>query len=107
VRDAHPVQGAVSGAFRRVEVGIEVDVDDTDTLRPPKRAGYRAEFDRAVASQDEHCRIGSKCGSDTLRGGLGDRRGRVRIHSTRVRLVRTPAETGYVSKIVNRDATGG
>jgi hypothetical protein len=90
MRDTHPVQGGVPGALGCVHVGIEVDVDDADTLRVSKRARHRAELDRAVSPQDEHSRVGGEGGSDT-----------------RVHLVRTPAETGNISIILNRDATGG
>ena len=68
VRDAHPVERAVRLAVGRVEVAVDVEVDEPDPSRIGQMPGHRADADGAVAAQHERHLAGGKRVAHALGG---------------------------------------
>jgi hypothetical protein len=72
MRDSHPVEGTILSAFWCVQVRIEVNVNEPNTLSPTKPSGYRPESNCTVPAQNKRCGTLSECSGNAVCGGSGD-----------------------------------
>jgi hypothetical protein len=103
VRDPHPVQGAVDNTRGNVEIGVEVEVDEPEPLHPVAQRRDRAELDRAIPAEHQHCAVRPGHTRGHLSRPLGHD-GEVR--GARVPRVGRPAERVHVAGIAHLDARG-
>jgi hypothetical protein len=106
---AHPIEGAVWDAIGRVQVGVEIEGDESDAILVAgvQMTGDRAEFDRAVAAEYERNLpllddlANAPCGRDDV---LDDG---VEVLRPRPFPIRSPAPDGTVAIIDDADTVTG
>ena len=107
VRDSHPVERSVTNARGCIEVGVDVEVDDSQPARAREMPSDRAEPDGAVAAENKDRFAICKCRADQSRclSCALDHGGPVLRPA--VGWIRTPAPNGRVAVIDNIDANPG
>ena len=104
VRDTHPVEDTVAGG-RRVQIGVEVDVDQSNTGPVGDRAGHGAQLDSAIAAQHEDIvTVGERVRH--LFGHAADDRGDcVGVPGGRMSVIGLPVRAGHIAAVVHDQTT--